>query len=67
MREYNARLPRDAVKVQIFGLDVPGSPGNRDAARGPDTALRSAVEYLRWVTLQQRRTCSPGSRRSSLC
>jgi erythromycin esterase len=49
MKEYNARLPPDAVKVQIFGLDVPGSPGNRDAARGPDTALRSAVEYLRMV------------------
>jgi erythromycin esterase len=49
MKEYNARLPPDAVKVQIFGLDVPGSPGNRDAARGPDTALRSAVEYLRLV------------------
>jgi erythromycin esterase len=49
MREYNARLPPDAVKVQFFGLDVPGSPGNRDAARGPDTALRSALEYLRSV------------------
>ena len=49
MREYNARLPRDAVKVQVFGIDVPGSPGNRDAARGPDTALRSAVAYLRSV------------------
>ena len=49
MKEYNARLPPDAVRVQIFGLDVPGSPGNRDAARGPDTALRSAVEYLRLV------------------
>jgi erythromycin esterase len=49
MREYNARLPPDGVKVQIFGLDVPGSPGNRDAARGPDTALRSALDYLRVV------------------
>ncbi|HEU4779865.1 MAG TPA: erythromycin esterase family protein [Steroidobacteraceae bacterium] len=47
MKEYNARLPPDAAKVQIFGLDVPGSPGNFDAARGPDTALRSALEYLR--------------------
>ena len=52
MREYNARLPPDAVKVQIFGLDVPGSPGNLDAARGPDTALRSALEYLRVVDPQ---------------
>jgi erythromycin esterase len=49
MREYNARLPPNAVKVQIFGLDVPGSPGNFDAARGPDTALKSALEYLRIV------------------
>lgn len=49
IREYNARLPPDAVKMQIFGLDVPGSPGNRDAARGPDTALQSALEYLRAV------------------
>ncbi len=49
MREHNARLPSDAVKVQIFGLDVSGSPGNRDAARGPDTALQSALEYLRVV------------------
>jgi len=49
MREYNARLPPDRVKVQILGLDVPGSPGNRDAARGSDTALRSALEYLRVV------------------
>lgn len=46
MREYNARLPLDAVKLQIFGLDVSGSPGNRDAARGPDTALRAALAYL---------------------
>ena len=46
LREYNALLPPDGAKVQFFGLDVPGSPGNRDAARGPDTALRSALEYL---------------------
>jgi erythromycin esterase len=52
MREYNARLPPGATKVQIFGLDVPGSPGNFDAARGPDTALRSAMEYLRVVDPQ---------------
>ena len=52
MRDYNTRLPRDAVKVQIFGLDVPGSPGNFDAARGPDTALLSALEYLRGVDPQ---------------
>ena len=49
MKEYNARLPSAAAKLQIFGLDVPGSPGNFDAARGPDTGLRSALEYLRMV------------------
>jgi len=52
MRAYNARLPPDAVKVQIFGLDVPGSPGNFDAERGPDTALESALDYLRVVDTQ---------------
>lgn len=52
MREYNARLPPGAIKVQIFGLDVPGSPGNFDAARGPDTALQSALDYLRVVDPQ---------------
>jgi erythromycin esterase len=52
MRHYNARLAPDGVKVQIFGLDVPGSPGNRDAARGPDTALKSVLEYLRAVDPQ---------------
>jgi erythromycin esterase len=52
MRDYNARLPAGAVKVQIFGLDVPGSPGNFDAARGADTALQYALEYLRVVDAQ---------------
>jgi erythromycin esterase len=49
MHDHNARLPPKAVKLQIFGLDVPGSPGNFDAARGPDTALQTALEYLRTV------------------
>ncbi|MFL6575500.1 MAG: erythromycin esterase family protein [Povalibacter sp.] len=49
MRDYNARLPRDAAKVQIFGIDVPGSPGNFDAARRPDTALKSTLSYLQLV------------------
>jgi erythromycin esterase len=52
LREHNARLSPNAPKVQIFGLDVPGSPGNFDAARGPDTALQSALEYLREVDPQ---------------
>lgn len=49
MRDYNARLPSDAVKLQIYGLDVSGSPGNFDAARGPETALDVALTYLRGV------------------
>jgi erythromycin esterase len=52
IREHNARLPANADKVQVFGLDVPGSPGNFDAARGPDTALLTALEYLRAVDPQ---------------
>jgi erythromycin esterase len=52
LRDHNARLPPGAAKVQIFGLDVPGSPGNFDAARGPDTALLTALEYLRAVDAQ---------------
>jgi erythromycin esterase len=49
LRDHNERLPSRAAKLQIFGLDVPGSPGNFDAARGPDTALRSALDYLHAV------------------
>lgn len=49
MRNYNEHLPRGASKVQIFGLDVPGSPGNPDAGRRPDTALRTSLDYLRVV------------------
>jgi erythromycin esterase len=49
MRDYNARLPPGAAKVQIYGLDVSGGPGNFDAARGPDTALDVALTYLRGV------------------
>jgi erythromycin esterase len=45
LRDYNERLPR-ADKVQIFGLDVPGSPGNFDSTRRPDTAIRTALDYL---------------------
>jgi erythromycin esterase len=46
MREYNERLPRGASPVQIFGIDVPGSPGNFDATRRPDTALRTALAFV---------------------
>lgn len=49
MRDYNAHLPSNQRRVQIYGLDVPGSPGNFDAARRPDTALQTVLEYLRNV------------------
>jgi erythromycin esterase-like protein len=49
MRDYNKRLPAGASKLQVFGFDVSGSPGNFSATRGPDTALTVALEYLRAV------------------
>jgi erythromycin esterase len=49
LRNYNARLPPGAARVQIYGIDVPGSPGNLDAARGPETAFDVALTYLRAV------------------
>lgn len=49
MREYNARLPAGRTKVQVFGFDVAGSPGNLSAVRGPDTALEVALGFLRTV------------------
>jgi erythromycin esterase len=36
-------------KVNFYGFDVPGSPGNPHATRGLDTALSEALEYLRSV------------------
>ncbi len=68
MREYNARLPPDAVKVQIFGLDVPGSPGNLDAMRGPDTALLIRTGIPPHGRPSGRgANAAPGLKRSSLC
>jgi erythromycin esterase len=49
MKDHNARLLPGAIKVQIYGLDVPGSPGNLDAARGPLTGLEEVLKYLRRV------------------
>jgi erythromycin esterase len=45
LREYNADL-RHVRKVNFYGFDVPGSPGNPRARRGPDTALVEALTYL---------------------
>ncbi len=46
LREYNLQLPEDARKIQIFGMDVSGSPYQNDASRNPDTPLRFALSYL---------------------
>ena len=49
MRSFNEGKDSDADAIQIYGLDVPGSPGNFDAARRPDTALATALQYLHSV------------------
>jgi erythromycin esterase len=45
LRDYNAN-PRHPRKVNFYGFDVPGSPGNPDAKRGMDTALLEVLKYL---------------------
>ena len=45
LREYNAD-PRLAHKVNFYGFDVPGSPGNPTPNRGPDVALVEALKFL---------------------
>jgi erythromycin esterase len=48
LREYNAES-RHGRKVNFYGFDVPGSPGNKQASRGMDTALIEALRYLRVI------------------
>lgn len=45
MRDYNAD-PAHAEKLRFFGFDIPGTPYNRFAERGVDTALLEALAYL---------------------
>lgn len=45
LREYNAD-PRHTRKVNFYGFDVPGSPGESQATRGVDTALSEVLRYL---------------------
>jgi len=45
MRGYN-ESPRRARKINFYGFDVTGSPGNTAATRGLDTALAEALQYL---------------------
>ncbi|MCI5105317.1 MAG: erythromycin esterase family protein [Pseudomonadales bacterium] len=46
LREYNDALGADEPKIEIFGIDVSGSPGNLGAPRNPDTALLVVLDYL---------------------
>jgi erythromycin esterase len=48
LRQYNAD-PRHARKLDFFGFDVPGSPGNPAANRGMRTALDEVLAYLERV------------------
>jgi erythromycin esterase len=48
MRSYNAQ-PEHRRKINFYGFDVAGSPGNAQARRGVDTALVEALEYLNRV------------------
>jgi erythromycin esterase len=45
IRDYNSN-PQHVRKLNFYGFDVPGSPGNPRARRGPDTALVEALRYL---------------------
>ncbi len=48
LRDYNAD-PRHTRKINFYGFDVPGSPGNPRANRGMETALVEALHYLERV------------------
>jgi erythromycin esterase len=48
MRKYNAEF-QHSRKINFYGFDVPGSPGNADARRGVDTALTEILHYLHRV------------------
>jgi len=45
LRQYNAD-PQVARKINFYGFDVPGSPGNPKARRGTETALSEVLKYL---------------------
>ncbi|MDO9319319.1 MAG: erythromycin esterase family protein [Gammaproteobacteria bacterium] len=46
IRSHNDSLPDGEQKVQIFGMDVSGSPPGLVATRKPDAPLRYTLEYL---------------------
>jgi erythromycin esterase len=45
IRDYNASA-RHARKINFYGFDLPGSPGDSRAIHGLDTALSVALRYL---------------------
>jgi len=45
IRQYNAN-PGVTRKINFYGFDVPGSPGNPMASRGTETALTEVLKYL---------------------
>lgn len=49
IKQYNDSLSDTAKKIQIFGFDISGSPGNLSVARSPDTAIAYALHYLQTV------------------
>ncbi len=55
LRTYNASRPK-SQQVKLYGIDVPGSPGNPDASRGPRTALEAALTFLKAVDPEEGRT-----------
>ncbi len=49
IREHNDSLPIGQQKVQVFGMDVSGSPPGIIATRKPDAPLRDILVYLNSV------------------
>ena len=49
IREHNDSLPIGQQKVQVFGMDVSGSPPGIVATRKPDAPLRDVLTYLNGV------------------
>jgi erythromycin esterase len=48
MSDYNSRR-HPKRKINFYGFDIPGSPGESRANRGVDTALNEVMDYLRRV------------------
>lgn len=49
LRRHNRRKRTQGRLVNLYGFDLPGSPGNPTPRRGVDTALRHVLGYLRKV------------------